>query len=328
MAFTKKEEKKFKVGNIEIIIGDKYVLDNKFDAGAPEALQKIETTKLPFTGSGVQDAVYFDEMKGLYDTGFYENSNCLQRYSDEDRASLVKIYEKVIKAPFEKLKNVDLEPSEKNEFWQNYRYEAYANKQFDTTNPLELMELFQVIIQGTACDKNEKDPFYRNNAQFVVSNPSTVKNKNKEKSKVKLKAITTLNNFADGDRDKLNLVLEFIGRGDNLDKVSSEDLKLIYFELFNDGKAGLEVAEKFLDACDMYEGGDGKTQMEFFYAVNKLFKLRKITKGKRGYETLDGVWLGNTLQDISQFCLDSNKAQYKAIESLIEENPKVRREIK
>ena len=78
----------------------------------------------------------------------------------------------------------------------------------------------------------------------------------------------------------------------------------------------------------MYEGGDGKTQMEFFYAVNKLFKLRKITKGKRGYETLDGVWLGNTLQDISQFCLDSNKAQYKAIESLIEENPKVRREIK
>ena len=37
---------------------------------------------------------------------------------------------------------------------------------------------------------------------------------------------------------------------------------------------------------------------------------------------------GNTLQDISQFCLDSNKAQYKAIESLIEENPKVRREIK
>jgi len=41
MAFTKKEEKKFKVGNIEIIIGDKYVLDNKFDASAPEALQKI-----------------------------------------------------------------------------------------------------------------------------------------------------------------------------------------------------------------------------------------------------------------------------------------------
>ena len=84
MAFTKKEEKKFKVGNIEIIIGDKYVLDNKFDAGAPEALQKIETTKLPFTGSGVQDAVYFDEMKGLYDTGFYENSNCLQRYTEDD----------------------------------------------------------------------------------------------------------------------------------------------------------------------------------------------------------------------------------------------------
>lgn len=59
----------------------------------------------------------------------------------------------------------------------------------DTMNPLELMELFQLIVQGTACDKNEKDPFYRNNAQFVVSNPSTVKNKIKKSLKLNLKLL-------------------------------------------------------------------------------------------------------------------------------------------
>ena len=328
MAIQRKEVKKFKVGNIEIVIGDKYVLDNRFDATAPEALRKIETTKLPFTGAGVKDAVYFDDMKQLYDTGFYETSNCLQRYSEEERPELVKIYNKQIKEPFEKIMNVDLSPAGNNDFWESYRYEAYANKQFDTNNPLELMELFQIVIQGIACDKNEKDPFYRNNAQFTISNPSTVKNKNKEKSKNKLKAITTLSTLADANRDKLNLILEFIGRGDNISKISKEDLNLIYFELFNDGKAGLDIAESFLDACDMYESPDGKTKMEFFYAINKLFKLRKISKGNRGYETLDGVWLGNNLQDIAQFCLNTQTTQYKAIESLIEENPSVRREIK
>lgn len=63
------------------------MLDNKFDAGAPEALQKIETTKLPFTGSGVQDAVYFFDEMSTKDTGFYENSNCLQRYTEDERTS-------------------------------------------------------------------------------------------------------------------------------------------------------------------------------------------------------------------------------------------------
>ena len=85
MAIKRKEVKKFKVGGVEIVIGDKYVLDNKFDSSAPEALQKIESTKFPFTGSGVTDCINFDYEQGLFDTGFYENSYCLSQYSEEER---------------------------------------------------------------------------------------------------------------------------------------------------------------------------------------------------------------------------------------------------
>lgn len=327
MAFQKKEVKKFKVGNIDIVIGDKYVLDNKFDAGAPEALQKIETTKFPFTGSGVVDCVNFDSEKGIFDTGFYEDSYCLSQYNKDEKKELVNIYNKQIKEPFEKLRgNIDLSPNADNKFWSDYRYEAYANKEFDTAKETDLMELFQVIVQGIACDKNEKNPFYRQNAQFVVSNPSLVKNKEKEKSKLRLKAIQALTTLADGDKDKLDLVLEYIGR-DNTAKVDKEDLKLIYFEVFNDKKSGLQIAENFIEACDSYETEDGKYKMELFYAINKLYKLRKINKERRGFVTLDGIYLGNTLQDISKFCLNKDTAQYRAISALIDENPKVRREV-
>lgn len=322
-----KKLNKFKVGNVEIVVGDKYVLDNKFDSSAPEALQKIETTKLPFTGSGVYDCIYFDENKGLYDTGFYENSHCLSQYTAEEKGELVKIYVNQVKKPLEAFRNADLNPNESNDFWKTYRYEAYANKEFDTSDPLQLMELFQVIIQGVACDKNEINPFYRQNAQFTISSPSAVKNKEKEKSKKRLKAIQVLTTLADADRDKLDLVLEFIGR-DNTAKIDDEDLKLIYFEVFNDSKTGLALAEKFTEACKDYETDIGKEQMEFFYAINKLFKLRKIVKGRRGYETLENTFLGNTLQDISKFCLNRDTPQYKAIEQLIDENPQVRREVK
>lgn len=326
MAFVKKEKlNKFRVGNIEIVIGDKYVLDNKFDASAPEALQKIETTKFPFEGSGITDCVNFDNVKGIYDTGFYNTSYCLNKYKEE-KEELVNIYVKQIKEPYEKMTNKSLAQDSNNDFWQNYRYEAYANKEFDTNDPMQLMDLFQVIIQGVACDKNEKDPFYRQGAQFIISNPNLVKNKNKERSRTRLKAIQMLTTLADADKDKLDLVLEFNGR-DNTGKVAAEDVKLIYFEVFNNPKTGLALAEKFIETCENYETEKGKETMEFFYAINKLYKFRKIIKDKRGYVTLDGVYLATTLQDIAKFCLNRDSAQYKAIEALIEENPNVRREV-
>lgn len=328
MAFTKKEQvKKFKVGNVEIVIGDKYVLDNKFDASAPMAMQEVGTTKYPFTGSGVYDCVHFDQNKTVYDTGFYETSYCLSQYTEEERPELVKIYNSQIREPFEKFRNVDLNQKEDSLFWEKYRYEAYANKEFDTTDPVDLMELFQIIIQGIACNKDEKIGFYKDNAQFIISNPSAVKNKAKEKSKIRLEAIRTLSTLANADKDKLDLVLEFIGRNDT-HKVSAEDLELIYFEVFNDKKSGLDAAETFIQVCREYETPEGKEKMESFYAVNKLFKFRKIVKDRRGYTTLDGTWLGNTLQDIAKWCLNKSSVQYKAIEQLMEENPAVRREVK
>jgi hypothetical protein len=319
-----KEIKKLKVGNCEIEIGQIYMLDHKLDGTAPDGLKKIEATKYPFTGSGVMDCVYFDEDKNLYDTGFYTNSYSLGAYSQEEKEEWVNVYKKQIQEPFEKLRNTQLEPNKSNDFWKEYRYEAYVNKEFKTNDPTELFELFQIIMQGVACNKNEKNPFYRGNAQFTISNPQMVKNKNKERSKLRLQAIKKLSILADSDKDKLDLVLQFTGREDTT-KVSAEDLESMYFEVFNDRSTGVDVAERFLDACKEYETEQGRTKMEFFHILKKLLGLRKIKKDRRGFITEAGVFLGITLQEAAVFCLKTDSSQYKAVDSLIDENPTVRR---
>ena len=331
MPIPKKEKtatkgRKFKVGNFEITIGEKYVLDNKYDGSAPSILQKIEATKFPFTGSGVNDCVYFDTKRNLYDTGFYEQSFCLERYKPEEITTYVPIYNELIRIPYENQTSNDLDQNRNNDFWKDYRYEATVNKEFDTEKPDELMELFQVIMQGVACDKNEKDPFYRQNAQYIISNPSLVKNKQKEKAKTRLRAIKTFAILVSSDRDKLNLVLQFAGK-DNPAKVDDETLEQIYFDVFNDKEKGVSVAETFLETCDYYETLKGKEQMEFFYVVHQLLKLRKIQKTNRGYETLEGTYLGIDLKGITDFCLLENSTQFKAISTLIDENPSVRRQV-
>ena len=67
--------------------------------------------------------------------------------------------------------------------------------------------------------------------------------------------------------------------------------------------------------------------MEWFYAINKLYAKRLIKKTGRGYVASDGeIYLGNTLQNIAEFCLNTSSAQHEIISKMIEENPTVRRE--
>lgn len=328
MPIPKKEKEitKFKVANIEIEIGKKYILDNKFDASAPLALQKMDATKYPFNGSGSLTAINFDTKRNTFDTGFDKQSFCLSKYTLEEKETLVPLYNKLIREPFEKAFNVDLDSNKNSEFWNEFKMELKVNREFNTNDPLELMELFQTIIQGMACEKGEKNPFYRQNAQYIVSNPTFVKNKQKEKTKIRKNAIKRLNLLIDGDRDKLNLILEFMGR-DNVSKVTAEDLEDTYFEVFNQPEQGVKVAEEFVNICDFYETSKGKEQMEFFYAISALLRLRKIQKTNRGYETLEGTYLGINLKGASEFCLQPDSVQRKAIEQLIDENPIVRREV-
>ncbi len=313
----------FQVANSMIELGAKYTLDYRPDPSAPEGMKKM--TKFPFEGNDTVEKVYFNDARRQYDTGFYEESPCLSVIPSERRDELVKLYVKHIKLPYEKQFNVKLTPDEINTFWEDYYIKGWINKQFDTTNINDLLELFYILNMGVACEKDEKNPVLRKDAQFIISSPSKVKNKSKELTKTKTKSYLSFNTLLNGDRDKLDLILQWIGK-ENPSKVSAEDLDAIYYQVINDKNDGIAFCEQYLTALDEYETDRGREKMEWFYGIKRLFGLKKIKKTARGFVTSDQeIWLGNTLQDASAFCINENSQQYNLITELLQENPETKR---
>ena len=313
----------FQVANSMIELGAKYTLDYRPDPSAPEGMKKM--TKFPFEGNDTVEKVYFNDARRQYDTGFYEESPCLSVIPSERRDELVKLYVKHIKLPYEKQFNVKLTPDEINTFWEDYYIKGWINKQFDTTNINDLLELFYILNMGVACEKDEKNPVLRKDAQFIISSTSKVKNKSKELTKTKTKYYLSFNTLLNGDRDKLDLILQWIGK-ENPSKVSAEDLDAIYYQVINDKNDGIAFCEQYLTALDEYETDRGREKMEWFYGIKRLFGLKKIKKTARGFVTSDQeIWLGNTLQDASAFCINENSQQYNLITELLQENPETKR---
>lgn len=312
-----------RIANTSIELGAKYTLDNRPDPSAPAGLR--EMTKYPFEGNETKQRISFNEITTMYDTGFYEHSPCLKVIPEAQREELVKAYIKHIKTPFEKQRNADLNPKESNEFWESFYITAWVNKQFDTNNITELVELFYILNLGIACEADERNPIIRQDAQFIISSPSKVKGKVKESVNKRKNSVLKFLTLLDTDRDKLDLVLQWIGK-DNPSKVSSDDLSAIYYQVINDKNEGIKFCEQFLLALDEYDTSAGKEKMEWFYGIRRLLNLRKIKQKSGRYVTTDQeIWLGNTLQDIAAFCIDDTRQQHTIIKELLEANPETKR---
>jgi hypothetical protein len=318
-------EKKLRIANSYITIGKKYVLDHKPDPSAPNGMRDM--TKFPFEGNALSEKVFFDDRRRQFDTCFYVESPSLRAIvtDDVERAELVKQYTTLIKNKYEKTFNEDLEPSEKNQFWENYRIEASVNKQYDTNNINDLMELFHLLNMGAVCEKDEKNPILRKDASFIITSSEKLKTKSKDKVKIKTQSFILFNTMLNADRDKLDLLLQWLGKEDP-SKIESEDLGIIYYGVIN-GDGGEEFCESFLRAEQEYsESEKGKEKMEWFYSIRRLLNKRKIKRSNRGYVATDSdIFLGNTLQDIAKFCLDDKSTQFSVVKEMIEENPDVRR---
>ncbi len=314
----------FQVANTTIELGAKYTLDYRPDPTAPEGMKGM--TKFPFEGNDTVEKVYFNESRRQYDTGFYAESPCLSVIPDlTRREELVKLYVKHIKTPYEKQFNATLGAEESNTFWEEFYIKGWINKQFDTSNINDLLELFYILNMGVACEKDEKNPALRKDAQFIISSPTKVKNKSKELINTRKSSYLKFNTILTGDRDKIDLVLQWIGK-ENPSKVSSEDLDAIYYQVINDKNDGIAFCEQFLTALDEYETPAGKEKMEWFFGIRRLLNLKKIKKTLRGYVTADSdVFLGNTLQDVASFCVNDQSQQHNIVKDLLEENPETKR---
>lgn len=315
----KDETKLLYIGNTVIEIGKKYSLSNRFDSAAPDGMKTIKATKFPFDMNDTKECVFFDETRNNYDTGLYEQSRILTTDIKLDQAKVkerVASYKKHIVIPFESSQLKELSPS--SSFWGEYRIDVYVNREFDTSIVTELFDLFNIIMQGIACNEDERDQLYKSNAAYNITSIQEVKDKKKESTKDKRTCVDTFNEMVDSNREKLDIILGFINKGAS-DSIENDDLKDVYYDIINDPKTGTDFIKRFTEACDKYENETGKLEMEYFSIAQKLLMKNKIKRVGGKYMTINETdFLGTSLQDIAKFCLDPKSKQHKIITELYE----------
>lgn len=293
---TVKDVQKFFVSNTEVVIGDSFEVIPKYDADANSGFKQFGTSKLLMAGVKELHGIPYDTENALWDTGFEEYSTCNRAIPKTELKETVRVYHDLVKQPFETKHRKDVS-STNDKFWDDYMYELYKGKIFDTKNPKDLFDLYNALKQGTVCEPGEKDPFLQRKAQYNIRNKRQVNSFQEEKRDAKMEAMFTFASMLETvseENDKLYTILEWL-MIPGIRGADKDTLKRTVLRQFEDEKKGHEFVKRFLEAYKMTDSEQGQKEMELFSIVTKLNNKRKL-EYKRSQYYLDGELLGNTLK--------------------------------
>jgi len=292
----KSKVQKIRVANTEIVIGSTYEVIPKKDLDAPTPIKGgMPTVKNQLPGTGEVRSIVWDDVMRRWNTGFEVRSACNSTINPNEKESLVEIYNKYIKEPYEEYYGIDASATN-DEFWVDYLYEINTNKLFDTSNPKDLFDLFHALKQGRICEVGERDATLQRSAKYCIRNLEKQVSFQEERIKTKAKAMRTFMNMLDAldpkKDDTLYTILEWMNLS-NIRGAEAEVLERQVLKMFDNEKTGHDSAERFIDAYDMIKSEKGKEEMELFSIINKLNIKRKL-EFKRQQYYLEDVLLGNT----------------------------------
>ena len=279
----------YKKGNgekFEIEIGKSYQIINKFDANALDGFQKHRTTKVLDPQASVTRVplAIWDGQKMSYDIALDENSTRLNNIF-KDKEDLQAHLRTVTKEIYNKLLSIygkDKLDAKNTEFWDDFCYHITADNVLNTNKPLELAQLYFLIIHGKLAPVGfESENLFKKCAQFSVENKETVVGATQKRVIEKNKAIAKFVNLLDDNKEELATLLEYIGIT-GLDEADEALMNSVFTNWLDkddnqNPKQFLEVYEKF------HNSHVGKTYIKIYRALKELHRKKKVKK------TLDGI---------------------------------------
>lgn len=132
--------------NFDIRKNTIYVVKGRSDSQAPDGLQRLGISKIPFSGNGDRILCKFDNFSFVYDTGFYSSSRCYKHLSREDAVAAAKQAYENVGRPYAEISNKDITQSN-FEFWDNFvvSIDDESNNVFDTGNPVDVFRLYIAV---------------------------------------------------------------------------------------------------------------------------------------------------------------------------------------
>ena len=287
-----------------------YTVIPKPDPNAPDGFKEHGTTKLIHPDVTNTVAAPFDVDMGVWDTGFYTYSPCLKGMSEEEKKSHVDSVNKHIVEKVELIKGKGvLRHGADNNFFDDFPITLYNKVSFNTAEPLQLLMLYLVVLGRDLAPKEYVGhPLFKKAAYQVVNREKEISNKQQIEID-KSKAIGKFHGLLNSDRDKLAIILSYLGISNT--SIEDDDTFITVFTRFlNDKDDGYRNSKIFLDTITKFSDKDGEEELYIFKALQELSAKGDLKVFKQEYY-LGEHNLGNSIKHAAMYA--SSKPDIKKL---------------
>lgn len=287
-----------------------YQVVSKFDADAPDGLQKIRTTKVPdpSIGNNTINLATFDLDRNIYDTGLSSESKALLRLYKNDRDAVqaaLRDITKHITNPLMSIVGKNIEPTN-FEFWDDLSYkDLVADKVFKTSDPLQRFQLYSLILHGKLAPiEFESDTYFRQSAQFSVENKEEVIGTTQKKALLKAKAVRYFGNLYESNKKALHSILEWM----NITGLENADEALMTTVFTNWlERDDNQNPEQFLEVYEQYYNTkSGKAILDIFTGLRQLQKDKLVKRTPEGIVMKDHLLAKDLKESAKMISKDSD----------------------
>ena len=289
------------VNGFDILTDHLYRVGGKIDKTAPSGFVEIGSSKFPQKDVGVDFAVAkfipnpHDASKGVYDTGFYEDSPVYANLPKTEVKKIVANLKKHIVKPYEAKYGAGILDNKNIEFWDSYSYDLYEGKIIDTSNVDDLLGLYISLLGRFLTPIGEENnPLYKKSF-FVIRDSSSIMKREEEVVKKEFEVIAKVNELLNSKKEKAKQLLVYLD-------VITPNTKM------TDSRMMLALNRKLKDPNNIdyfYEivqnVGDKAfdDKMFIYYKLKRGVETGKIVKIRNDY-FINNIDLGKDLRKIAE----------------------------
>lgn len=291
-----------------------YTVLPKPDPNAPDGFREHGTTKVIHPAiSNVVGAPYSEEM-GVWDTGFYPFSPCLNGMSSKEKEDYVELVTENIVKPIEEIKGQNILHHSNNKFYDDFVINLYNKVSFNTEDPTQLLGLYFAVLSKQLCPKQHLgNPKFKYAAYQVVNREKEISNK-EQVSIDKTKAVGEFYKLMNSNKEKLQILLKYLNISSTI--IDDEDTFITVFNRFMEDKQdGYRNSKIFLDTLGKFETKEGEEELYIFKALNELYD-KDILKNFKSEYFLEGHNLGNSIKHAAMLVASKPELKKLVTESM------------
>lgn len=274
-----------------------YKVVGKTDTSAPTPFVERGISKVPFEGNKSVISCLYDNIKRVYDTGFYNASKCFFGEDPEIVKQEVNLRVKNILKPYEQVTNSNLIQSNED-FWDNKSIDLWTGRYFNTSDPVELFELYIALLSRSLTPKDkEGDPYYAFSMYCVEDKAlsgDTLRTRKVRREEISFKYMSAMKGSL-YERNCMIDILLFAGVVDN-PEIIENDYYTLRLSDYLDGKvSNLEYLNDVISRASRPDGEETLKMYRMLYVLN----IRGIiSRDKDGYK-MNSVVIGHDLKTVA-----------------------------